>query len=115
MRFGLIALLSMCAVACGASYPPPNDQWSAANEDVGRAAGGGANDVPEAKLHLKLAEEDLAKSKKLIDQDNRRAASLIALARVEAQLALSLAKQQVAQDAARKAQADLQKAKGGGQ
>ena len=64
-------------------------------------------------VNLQLAQEDLAKSKQLIDQDNKRAASLIALARVEAQLALSLAKQQTAQDAAQKAQNDLQSAKGG--
>jgi hypothetical protein len=35
------------------------------------------------------------------------------VARVEAQLALSLAKEQQAQDAAQKAQSDLQKTKGG--
>jgi hypothetical protein len=69
--------------------------------------------VPEAKLHLQLAQEDLAKAKQLIDQDNKRAASLIALAKVEAQLALSLAKQIIAQQAAQKAQADVVKAKGG--
>ena len=113
MRIGAIALLSIFAAACGSSFPPPNDEWSAAKEDIGRAEAGGAPAVPDAKLHLQLAQEDLGKSKQLIDNDNKRAASLIALARVEAQLALSLARQQVSQDAAQKAQADLQKAKGG--
>jgi hypothetical protein len=113
MRFGAMALLSVFGVACGSSLPPPNDEWSAAKEDIGRAEAGGAPQVPDAKLHLQLAQEDLAKSKQLIDNDNRRAASLIALARVEAQLALSLAKQQAALDAAQRAQSDLQKAKGG--
>ncbi len=117
MRFGVIALLSsiasIFALACGSSVPPPNDEWSAAQQDVGKAEAGGAPGVPDAKLHLQLAQEDLAKGKQLIDQDNKRAASLIALARVEAQLALSLAKQQIAQDAAQKAQTDLQSAKGG--
>jgi hypothetical protein len=117
MRFGVVALLSSCtcvfALACGGSFPPPNDQWSQAKEDVGRAAGGGATQVPDAKLHLQLAQEDLDKGKQLIDQDNKRAASFIALARVEAQLALSLARQQAAQDAAQSTQSELQKAKGG--
>ena len=113
MRFGAIAVVTVFGVACGSSFPPPNDEWSAAKEDIGRAESGGAPQVPDAKLHLKLAEEDLAKSKQLIDTDNRRAASLIALARVEAQLALSLAKQQAAQEAAQSAAMDLQKAKGG--
>jgi hypothetical protein len=113
MRIAWIACLAGCAgfaLGCGSSFPPPNDEWAAAQADVGRAEAGGAPNVPDAKLHLQLAQEDLAKSKQLIDQDNKRAASLIAVARVEAQLALSLAKQQSAQEAAQKAQADAQKA-----
>jgi hypothetical protein len=47
-----------------------------------------------------------------MDKDNKRAASLVALARVEAQLALSLAKAASAQEGAQQAQQDLQKAKG---
>lgn len=121
MRIAWIACLAAFALACGSSFPPPNDEWSAAQADVGRAEAGGAPGVPDAKLHLQLAQEDLAKSKQLIDQDNKRAASLIAVARAEAQLALSLAKEQIAQDAAQtaqasaqKAQADAQKAANGG-
>jgi hypothetical protein len=113
MRIAPIALLAAMTAACGSSFPPPNDEYSAAQADVGRAEAGGAPGVPDAKLHLQLAQEDLAKSKTLIDQDNKRAADLIAVARVEAQLALSLAKQQLAEEAVRKAQADLAKVKGG--
>jgi hypothetical protein len=47
-----------------------------------------------------------------MDKDNGRATSLVALARVEAQLALIIAKSSQAQDAAMQAQQDLQKAKG---
>jgi hypothetical protein len=116
MRIAMIAcLLSFAATAaCGASFPPPNDEWAAAQADVGRAEAGGAPSIPNAKLHLQLAQEDLAKSKALIDNDNKRAADLIAVAKVEAQLALSLAKQLTAEDQAKKAQDDLAKAKGGG-
>lgn len=120
MRFAMIGLLSVAAlslasVACGGSFPPPNDEYSAAQADVGRAEAGGAPNVPDAKLHLQLAQEDLAKAKSLIDQDNKRAADLISVARAEAQLAFSLAKQQMAEDQARKAQGDLAKVKAGGQ
>ncbi len=115
MRIAWIACLAGFALACGSSFPPPNDEWSAAQADVGRAEAGGAPGVPDAKLHLQLAQEDLAKSKQLINEDNKRAASLIAVARVEAQLALSLAKQQVAQDAAQKAQADAASAQAAAQ
>jgi hypothetical protein len=110
-----LACIASFALACGSSFPPPNDEWAAAQADVGRAESGGAPNVPDAKLHLQLAQEDLQKSKALIDNDNRRASDLIAVARVEAQLALSMAHQQQAQDAASKAAADLAQAKGGSQ
>ena len=95
-------------VGCGSSaLPPPNDEWAAAQADVGRAQAGGAPAVPDAMLHLRLAQEDLQKSKLLIGRDDTRASTLTALARAEAQLAFSLAKQAAAQDQARTAQADL--------
>jgi hypothetical protein len=115
MRFATIALFALGVAACGASLPPPNTEWAEANNDVGKAEAGGAPDVPDARLHLQLAQEDLQKSKELINQDNRRAASLVAVARAEAQLALSLARAQKAQSAAKQAQDDLAKTKKGGQ
>ncbi len=107
-----LAGLALLVAACGDSLPPPNDEWAAAQADVGRAQAGGAPGVPDAKLHLQLAEEDLKKSKELMDHDNRRSTSLVAVARVEAQLALSMAKAQLAEGELRKAQEDLQKSKG---
>jgi hypothetical protein len=104
----LSAVVSVAAGwACASSIPPPNDAWAAAQADVGRAQAGGAANVPDAKLHLELAQEDLAKSKPLIGDDNRRATSLIEAGRAEAQLALSLAKQAEAEATAHKAKADL--------
>jgi hypothetical protein len=111
----ILAASAAASLGCGASFPPPNDEWAAAQTDVGRAEAGGAPNVPNAKLQLQLAQEHLAKSKALIDHDNKRAADLIAVAKAEAQLALSLAKEQIAEDAAKKAQDDLAKAKGGSQ
>jgi hypothetical protein len=107
-----VSVASVCAMACGGTIPPPNDEWAAAQADVGRAESGGAPGVPDAKLHLQLAQESLQRSKELMDKDNERAASLVAVARVEAQLALSMAKAAQAQSAAQQAQQDLQKAKG---
>jgi hypothetical protein len=112
MRMAIVVTTAVVLGACGATLPAPSDEWAAAQADVGRAQSGGAPSVPDAKLHLQLAQEDLQKSKDLMDRDNKRAASLVALARVEAQLALSLAKASSAQDAAQQAQQDLQKAKG---
>ena len=103
---------SRSPVAAAASRRPTT-RLSAAQTDIGRAEAGGAPSNPEAKLHLQLATEDLQKAKSQVDQDNKRATSPVALSRVEAQLALSLAKAAQAQAAAQAAQQDVQKAKGG--
>jgi hypothetical protein len=100
---------SALGIGCASTLPPPNDQWAAAESDVGRAQAV-AVQVPEARLHLQLAQEDLQKSKQLMGDDNKRATNLAVLARTEAQLAFSLAKQATAQDEAVRAQAELQKA-----
>jgi Domain of unknown function (DUF4398) len=113
MRISMsVWIFGLTLAACGGSIPPPNDEWAAAQADVGRAEAGGAPEVPDAKLHLQLAQENLQKSKGLIDDDNERALSLINVARAEAQLALSLAKASQADSQARQSQQDLQKAKG---
>jgi 3-methyladenine DNA glycosylase/8-oxoguanine DNA glycosylase len=116
MMFQIAGTAVFCCLTagCGSSLPPPNDEWAQAQTDVGRAEAGGAPSVPDAKLHLQLAAEDLQKSRDLMGQDNRRAASLIGLARAEAQLALSLAKAYQATAVAEQAQEDLQKLKGTG-
>jgi hypothetical protein len=97
------------AVACGASIPPPNDAYGAAEADVGRAQAAGASNNPDARLHLQLAQEDLQNAKQLMGENNRRATSLTELARAEAQLAISLARDSQAQDSAHKAVTNLQK------
>jgi hypothetical protein len=105
-----VAILFTGAIACGASVPPPNDAWAAAQADVGRAQAGGAPQSPDARLHLQLAQEDLQRAKQLIGNDNERATTLTEVARSEAQLALTLAKSSAAEDNARRAATDLQNA-----
>jgi Domain of unknown function (DUF4398) len=109
---GLLLTVSLALGAAGAgcgtaNLPPPNDQWSAAQVDLGRAQASGAPNVPDAKLHLQLAEEDMQKGKALIGTDNNRATSLITLARAEAQLAVSMARASQHQAEAAQAQASL--------
>jgi hypothetical protein len=100
-----------CVAGCAATTPAPSDQWAAANEQIGRATAT-APAVPDAKLHLQLAEEDLQKSKALIGTDNKRATTLIALATTEAQLASALASAAQAQLEAQQAQSALPVAPG---
>jgi hypothetical protein len=115
MRIARMAVLCVSVVACGAAaLPPPTTQFDQAQADIARAEGGGAQGVPDAKLHLQLATEDLQKSKSLSGQDNRRAQSLLDLATVEAHLAFSLAKAAQAQAGTQQAQQEVQKAKSGG-
>ncbi|HEY6463264.1 MAG TPA: DUF4398 domain-containing protein [Polyangiaceae bacterium] len=101
------------AIGCGASIPPPNDAWAAAQADVGRAEASGAAANPDAKLQLQLAREDLHKAKALIGNDNERATTLTELARTEAQLARSLTNAVHAQDDAHQAATELQKQEAG--
>jgi hypothetical protein len=97
------------ALGCGGSIPPPNDAFAAAQADVGRAQAGGAPEVPDAKLHLQLAQENLQRAKRLMGTDNDRATSLCGVATSEAQLAFALAREAQAEYQARSAQAKVQK------
>jgi hypothetical protein len=109
----VLSMAVACAIlfpACGSSFPPPNDEWAAAQADVGRAQASGSTEVPDARLHLQLAQEDLQKAKALIGNDNHRAFTLTEVARAEAVLALSIAQQSQADAQARTAQAELSKA-----
>jgi len=54
----------------------------------------GAETSPQASLHLKLADEEITKSKALMkDGDNERAEYTLVRAKADAELALSLAKE----------------------
>jgi uncharacterized protein YqfA (UPF0365 family) len=97
------ALVTMTA-ACGGSYPAPT-QPLADSESAERSAQElGADSDPAAKLHVKLADEQIANARKLMaDGDNKRAEALLLRAKADAELAVSLAKEQ-------KAKADVQAA-----
>lgn len=104
-----LLVMAGAAVACASSLPQPNEQWAAAQADVGRAQSAGALSDPGAKLHLQLAQEDLQQAKRVMGDDNRRATTLSELARAEAQLALSLARDAAAQASAHSAATEMQK------
>jgi hypothetical protein len=54
----------------------------------------GAQAVPRAQLHLRLAQEQVTQARKLAnDGENERAASLLDRARADAELALSLSRE----------------------
>jgi hypothetical protein len=106
----VIAAIAVAVAACGASVPPPNDAWAAAQTAIGSAQAGGAPEVPDAKLQLQLALEDLQRAKQIMGVDNQRATSLCVVASTEAQLALSLVKKAKADEQAKAAEEELRKA-----
>ena len=115
MRRLFASSLLLVIAACG-GYPAPQDAYNSAQQDVGRAQQGGAPAGGKAQLYYTKAKEHLDQAKKLMDDgQNQKAEDLINVSRSEAQLALSLAKEQTFEDQAKKAQDDLAKVKGGGQ
>jgi hypothetical protein len=89
------ALVTM-TVACG-GYPPPTQPLADAQAADRSAQELGAANDPAAALHLKLAQEQMANARKLMnDNDNKKAEALLLRAKADAELAISLAKEQKA-------------------
>lgn len=97
--------LLLAASACG-SYPTPNAKVASSEAAIRAAEESGAEAVPQAALHLKLAQEQLASAKKLIaadDDNNERAAYVLARAQSDAELAIALSHTKESQEEAGKA------------
>jgi len=98
------AAVAMLTAGCGSSYPAPTQPLSDAQAADRSAQELGADADPAAKLHLKLAQEQMANAKKLMaDGENKKAEALLLRAKADAELALSLAREQ-------KAKGDVQQA-----
>src|SRR4051812_19080102 len=111
LRMIWVGLAAASAVACGGGAVP-QEALTAAQASVKGADVGGANEDPKAQLHLKLANEQIEKAKKLIeDGKNDEAARVIDRAQVDADLALALAQQAKALREAKDADEQLGKLK----
>jgi hypothetical protein len=81
--------------ACGGSVPEPKQPMADAESAARSARVVGADAPPWAKLHVKLADEQIADARKLIAKgDNERATYVLVRARADAELALALAREQ---------------------
>ena len=96
--FGAVAGAAVVfAVGCGGSYPAPTQPLADAEAADRSAQELGANNVPAAQLHLNLAQEQTTSARKLMkDGENKRAEAMLLRAKADAELALSLAKEQKA-------------------
>src|SRR5688572_4327204 len=105
----LLAALAVSSVGC-ASHPPPNDHMASAIAAVrgAQVAVAGAGRVPKAALHLKLAEEQVAQAREMMERgDNERADYMTLRAYNDAELAVALAREQEALRAAREASREV--------
>jgi hypothetical protein len=93
----LIAVPLGFLLACGASFPVPTQRMADAESAHRSALELGAANQPAAELHVKLAEEQMAKARTLIaDGDYKEATSLLIRAKADSELALALAREQAA-------------------
>lgn len=99
MNRSITSLVLACPFlwACGATFPPPTQRMVDAKAAERSAQELGANDVPDAKLSLKLAQEQIAMAEKaMADDENRRAESLLVRAKADAELSIAQAREKKA-------------------
>jgi hypothetical protein len=90
------ALAILTAVGCGGA-PVPAERLASAEATTRGAAEVGGDNVPQAALHLKMARDQIAQAKALIqDGDGNRAALVLSRAEADAELALALARENAA-------------------
>jgi pyridoxal biosynthesis lyase PdxS len=90
---GVLGVFGLAAAGC-ASHPAPTEQVASSLAAVRGAEEVGARNVPEAALHVKLAEEQIETSKKLMgDGENARAEDLAVRAYQDAELAIAIARE----------------------
>lgn len=101
----------LAAAAC-ASFPPPTNTVASSLAAVRGAEELGAADVPQAALQLQLAQEEVAKAKRLMaDGENERAHYMALRASNDAELAIVLTRENTARNAAVKARQGVNAAK----
>jgi hypothetical protein len=87
----VLSLLAACVTSSCATGPAPVDELVRVRGLVHAAEGMGADDDPRAVLHLRLAQQQLAAAKELIEnQEPSRARALLKRAAADAELAMAL-------------------------
>ena len=103
----LSTLVALFAAGCGSSAVPL-DKLTDAKATVRAAQEAGAESTPQAALHLKMANDELASSQKAMDDnDNDRSRLLLNQAQADADLSLALARGTAEKQQAQEAQAKI--------
>jgi hypothetical protein len=101
------ALVTLFTAGCGGSAVPL-DKLTDAKATVRAAQEAGAESTPQAALHLKMANDELASAQKAMDdKDNDRARLLLNQAQSDADLSLALARGTAEKQQAQEAQAKI--------
>src|SRR5450432_4665422 len=101
------SVVLLFAVGCGSSAVPL-DKLTDAKATVRAAQEAGAQNTPQAALHLKMANDELAASQRALDdKDNDRARLLLNQAQADADLSLALARGSADKQAVAAAQAKI--------
>ena len=89
----LLLLSSALATGCGGAAAPTH-RVTSSQAAIRGAEEVGAQNQPQAQLHLKLAKEQLAQAQKLIEDDENEEAEIVLMrAEADAELAIALAKE----------------------
>ncbi|MEO7037872.1 MAG: DUF4398 domain-containing protein [Polyangiaceae bacterium] len=101
-------LVGLFVAGCGSSAVPL-DKLTDAKATVRAAQEAGAQSTPQAALHLKMANDELASAQKAMDdeKDNDRARLLLNQAQADADLSLALARGSAEKKQAQEAQAKI--------
>ena len=109
IKYTLLAASLAFAIAGCASYAAPNEHLATSMASLRAAQEVGAERDPQAALHVRLAQEEVNRAKKLLaDGDNERADYETMRANADAQLALMLMRGNSATAKAQEATARLQ-------
>ena len=91
------ALVAVMVGSGCAGTPVPAERLASAEAGIRAAAEVGAEGVPQAALHLKMARDQVAVARTLVvNGDNDRAALVLSRAETDAELALALARESAA-------------------
>src|SRR4051812_48332683 len=102
-----IAVAALMA-ACGASMQPPTDRLASTDAAIRSARELGANNDPQAALHLKLADDQVLQARHLIREgENKRADRILQRASSDAELAVMMTRERAAKTEAEKAHESL--------
>jgi hypothetical protein len=107
MKKTTILWTAVLVMGC-ASYPAPSDHLASAIAAARGAQEAGAQQVPQAALHLKLADEQIGQARQMMQKgDNERADYMTLRAYNDAELALAIAREDAARKRAEQLEAKL--------